>query len=190
MPAWVFCLACEFRCWHNVLRSRGIRPPLMKATWLILPVVICLSQRLSHACLSINNSILWNCEWLIKSVIVYLIIPTTWITVVILELIHAKKTRLLEGLYLLDTKPMRGNPVLWWFIITSRIAWPCAGDDSFKFLPYQLSMVRYWLTMVTTGNGELGFDSGEGAWETATTSKEGSRRANYPIPTRGGGDKK
>jgi len=36
-------------------------------------------------------------------------------------------------------------------------------DDSFKFLPYQLSMVRYWLTMVTTGDGELGFDSGEGA---------------------------
>jgi len=24
------------------------------ATWLILPVVICLSQRLSHACLSMN----------------------------------------------------------------------------------------------------------------------------------------
>jgi len=32
----------------------------------------------------------WNCEWLNKSVIVYLIVPTTWITVVILELIHAK----------------------------------------------------------------------------------------------------
>lgn len=44
-------------------------------TWLILPVVICLSQRLSHACLSINKFILWNCEWLIKSVIVYLIVP-------------------------------------------------------------------------------------------------------------------
>jgi hypothetical protein len=29
-----------------------------KATWLILPVVICLSQRLSHACLSINSFIL------------------------------------------------------------------------------------------------------------------------------------
>ena len=27
-------------------------------TWLILPVVICLSQRLSHACLSINNFVL------------------------------------------------------------------------------------------------------------------------------------
>ena len=44
--------------------------------------------------------------------------------------------------------------------------------------------------MVSTGNGELGFYSGEGAWETATTSKEGSRRANYPIPTRGGSDNK
>jgi len=32
-----------------------------------------------------------------------------------------------------------------------------------------------------TGNGELGFDSGDGALEIAATSKEGSRRANYPI---------
>ena len=40
------------------------------------------------------------------------------------------------------------------------------------------------------GFGELGFDSGEGAWETAATSKEGSRRANYPIPIRGGSDNK
>ena len=36
-------------------------------------------------------------------------------------------------------------------------------------------------TMVTTGDGESGFDSGEGARETAATSKEGSRRANYPL---------
>ncbi len=40
------------------------------------------------------------------------------------------------------------------------------------------------------GYGELGFDSGEAAWETATTSKEGSRRVNYPIPIRGDSDKK
>jgi len=44
--------------------------------------------------------------------------------------------------------------------------------------------------MVTTGDGELGFDSGEGAWETATTSKEGSRRANYPILIQWGSDNK
>jgi hypothetical protein len=30
-------------------------PWLTIVTWLILPVVICLSQRLSHACLSISN---------------------------------------------------------------------------------------------------------------------------------------
>lgn len=40
---------------------------------------------------------------------------------------------------------------------------PRAGDESFKFLPYQLWMVGYWPTMALTGNGELGFDSGEGA---------------------------
>ena len=62
-------------------------------TWLILPVVICLSQRLSHACLSISEIIQWDCGWLIKSVIVYLMVLfflPTWITVVILELIHAQ----------------------------------------------------------------------------------------------------
>jgi hypothetical protein len=59
-------------------------------TWLILPVVICLSQKLSHASLSLS-CLQRNCRRLIISVIVY----TTgriaiWITVVILELIHAK----------------------------------------------------------------------------------------------------
>ncbi len=34
--------------WHPGRRAHAI------ATWLILPVVICLSQRLSHACLSIS----------------------------------------------------------------------------------------------------------------------------------------
>ena len=62
-------------------------------------------------------------------------------------------------------------------------------DDLFKFLLYQLfrsvaDCEGY------DGYGELGLDSGEGALETATTSKEGSRRANYPIPERGGSDEK
>ena len=46
-------------------RDSSFMAPLMQisgrqsaATWLILPVVICLSQRLSHACLSINCFIL------------------------------------------------------------------------------------------------------------------------------------
>ena len=75
-------------------------------------------------------------------------------------------------------------------ILADRRASLWGGGASFKFLPYQLSIVRYWRTMALTGNGESGFDSGEGAWETATTSKEGSRRVNYPIPTRWGSDKK
>jgi len=41
---------------------------------LILPVVICLSQRLSHACLSINIFIQWNCVQLIISVMIYLMV--------------------------------------------------------------------------------------------------------------------
>ena len=44
-----------------------------------------------------------------------------------------------------------------------RIVWPRADDVSFKCLPYQLSMVGDLPTMVATGNGESGFDSGEGA---------------------------
>ena len=43
------------------------------------------------------------------------------------------------------------------------IAWPRAGDVSYKCPPYQLSMVRAMPTMVVTGSGESGFDSGEGA---------------------------
>ena len=44
-----------------------------------------------------------------------------------------------------------------------KIARSRTGDASFKCLPYQLSMVGYVPTMVVTGNGESGFDSGEGA---------------------------
>ena len=37
---------------------RRARPRQRIATWLILPLVICLSQRLSHACVSINSFVL------------------------------------------------------------------------------------------------------------------------------------
>ena len=65
----------------------------------------------------------------------------------------------------------------------------CAGAVSFRFLTYQLSTVGYWPTVAMTGNGVLGYDSGEGARETAITSKAGRGRANYPVPVRGGSDK-
>ena len=93
---------------------------LMIVIWLILPVVICLSQRLSHACLSISI-IQRNCEWLIKTVIVYLTIEcymdnrgnsranTCWLP------------DFLEGRYLLDNNQYSSG-LLWWIIITERIA--------------------------------------------------------------------
>ena len=37
-------------------------------------------------------------------------------------------------------------------------------------------------TIVVTGNGKSGFESGERARATATTFMQGSRRANYQLP--------
>ena len=96
------------------------------------------------------------------------------------------KPRLLKVVYLLYENQC-GTPGIWWFIITLGST---SVDASFKFLPHQLWMVGYWSTMALTNNGELGFDSGEGAWEVATKLKEGSRRVNYPILTQGGSNNK
>jgi hypothetical protein len=40
-------------------------------------------------------------------------VTVTWITVVILELIHAPKPNFTEGLCLLDTEPTQACLVLW-----------------------------------------------------------------------------
>jgi hypothetical protein len=85
---WLFFLVLGF-----TTQDRNEDPNTTKS-YLVDPASnICLSQRLSHACLSINNFILWNCVQLIKSVIIYLMVSYyTWIPVVILELIHAKNS--------------------------------------------------------------------------------------------------
>ena len=60
-------------------------------TWLILPVVICLSQRLSHACLSTClNTVKPRIAHYNSHRLLEYRYPT-WITVAILELIHASK---------------------------------------------------------------------------------------------------
>ena len=81
----------------------------------------------------------------------------------ILELIHAPKPNFVEGLCKLDPEPTLALPGLLMThdFRTNRMA--SAGDKSFKFLTYQLPTVGYWPTVAMTGNGELGFDSGEGA---------------------------
>ena len=50
-------------------------------------------------------------------------------------------------------------------------------------LTYQSSTLASCTTVTPTGNGELGFDSGEAALKTATTFTNGSRRVTYPIVT-------
>ena len=81
----------------------------------------------------------------------------------IVELVHTSKPDFEEWLCLLVTEPTQALPGL--VVIhnnrTNRMA--SAGDESFKFLTYQLPTVGYWPTVAMTGNGELGFDSGEGA---------------------------
>ena len=66
------------------------------------------------------------------------------------------------GLCLLDTEPTQV------FLVAVDSRYPSGshglpGDETFKFLTYQLPTVGYWPTVALTGNGELGFGSGEGA---------------------------
>lgn len=84
----------------------------------------------------------------------------------ILELIHATNPGCLRDVWvlLLDQDQNRFRPVdLVVTLDNFADRTPSGGDASFKCLPYQLSMVGYAPTMVVTGNGESGFDSGEGA---------------------------
>ena len=82
---------------------------------------------------------------------------------VILELIHGNTPNFAEGPCLLDSKPVQAqpDPVVTHSIQSNRMV--TAGDEPLEFLTYQLWMVGYWLTMAMTGNGGLGFDTGEGA---------------------------
>ena len=71
------------------------------------------------------------------------------------------QTRLRGRVVLISYRTNPGSPGL--VVIHNNFRIDRKIDASFKFLPYQLWMVGYWPTMALTGNGELGFDSGEGA---------------------------
>ena len=79
------------------------------------------------------------------------------------ELIHAFKPDFSEGLCLLDTEPSQAWPGFLAIHDNRAKRMVYAVAESFKFLTYQLPTVGYWPTVAMTGNGELGFDSGEGA---------------------------
>ena len=66
--------------------------------------------------------------------------------------------------------------------------------DDFKAATNELLIYQFVGLVVASlddnGYREIGFDSGDGALEMATTSTEGSRSVNYPIPMRRGSDMK
>src|SRR3954463_2261146 len=80
-------------CWlvvnnnPRILESNMIRVEI----WLILPELMCSFQRLSHACISINDLIVKPRTAHYNSYNLLDLDNPTWITVVILELIHAPK---------------------------------------------------------------------------------------------------
>ena len=106
----VVCMNNVSFSWNNFLKAIGwavfihrlpnladVNSSVKKeSTWLILPVVIRLSQRLSHACLSVNNSYETANGSLNQLSFIWWSL-TTWITVVILELIHAQKPDFWKG---------------------------------------------------------------------------------------------
>ena len=110
---WMYALIVFGRLW---LRSSGFpleqgraALPYKQKSYLVDPASnICLSQRLSHACLSINNFILWNCERLIISAIIYLMVPYYMDNCSNSRANTCVKSQLSRGgMYLLDKKPMR-----------------------------------------------------------------------------------
>ena len=92
-------------------------------------------------------------------------VVAAWTTLVILELIHASNFDFAEGLSLLDTEPTQVQPghVVIHNNLTNHVALPRRRCVIQVFSPISLPTVGYWPTVAMTGNGELGFDSGEGA---------------------------
>jgi hypothetical protein len=90
--------------------SRSLRRTTV--IWLILPVVICLSQRLSHACPSISK---YKVKLRMAHYISYRLFDIaypTWITVVILELIHAENPDFGRDVFIrIRTNALRGSLV-------------------------------------------------------------------------------
>ena len=82
---------------------------------------------------------------------------------VILQLIHVSVTDFQEGLLLPVTKPTQTSSGLWVSLGNNSNLEASACGASSKCLTYQLSTVGYLPTVALTGNGELGFGSGEGA---------------------------
>ena len=88
------------RKWASAGNDRNLVDPA-SSHMLVSKIKPCMSKY--------KHFILWNCEWLIKSVIVYLIIPYYLDNRGNSRANTCYTTRLLEGWYWLDTKPIRAT---------------------------------------------------------------------------------
>lgn len=165
--------------------------------WLILPVVICLFQGLSHACLRITalQESAHGSLHQTQSAAKMLRFPHYWIPCA-----KRQANTWTNGAVPSNTRSFRMErgvgPCRWMKLQTnaSQGAVPKRSVESIHLCESRLAGV-FWRTIALSasdgrvvdchgvdGSGGLGFDSGEGAWEMATTSTEGSRRANCPMP--------
>ena len=109
------------------------------------------------------STFLSDCEWLTNSAVTSVVSMLIWITVANLGLIHDSIPIFCKRVAVNSLKPFNGSA----FCSTShynnadRKCSTCGGP--LRFLTYQLRTVGSWPTVAMTGDGELGFDSGEGA---------------------------
>ena len=107
-------------------------------TWLILPVVICLSQRLSHACLriSFNTTNLWRALYNSHSLNDDQNYKDIWGNSWVNTCAKIQLCRRIVVIRFQNQLWLRSYAVVNHDNCTNRIAF--AGDKSFKFLTYQL----------------------------------------------------
>lgn len=121
----------------NFLRLVNALYQSLVVTWLILPVVICLSQRLSHACLSISNLYSETANgsliqlWSTRHQIYHLDNRGNSIANT------CERNGDFGSHAVIRYKPTWGKTQSWWLIVTCRSN--CV-DSTFDFLPYHGSV--------------------------------------------------
>ena len=107
---------CLFSFWRinfSFKRKKGRDRKIKNYSYLVDPASSHMLVSKIKPCMSkYKHFILWNCEWLIISVIIYLIVPYYLDNRGNSRANTCLKSRLLEGMYLLDKKPTRATGFL------------------------------------------------------------------------------
>ena len=132
------------------------------ATWLILPVVICLFQRLSHACPSFVAFYEYRAK-LIKAAVFTLHVHVYMAIFGNAKVNACPHPIFSDRTYLLVQCSILAVHVNLMIHSKSTYRDKYCSDNAIEFLTYQLETVGYLPTVAMTGSGGLRFASGEGA---------------------------